>query len=392
MDKDLKLAYQYAPIVCQKVNRSNPRGDFITNVDFIKPGDLTSLTMNWKAVNEPYEENAYKAIQKGDDLQFTHQLLPYVYFSVVETHTHYFIMYAFYHAQDWEREDAAWSDGPRWKPLEHEHDLEGALIVVNKVAPIHEGCADAMLTIAHDNFYGYGNWKTINDKNKEVDLFEPDVIQNIYKNSSRYKGSRVNNESLDGSLLANFHIDEKGDEYIRPKVYIQGKGHGIRGDRSHWSGGDRIIRYCPSLTKNEEPHFFETETADKYNGVKLERRNSIGVDGKSVKEFYRYKLINIFKTNNPLGEPAGLWVNKDDLNVFKLNDRDLDCFIARESNDSQNFVAGSAKPPWSWDDNNDRHTAGELALQPAHIVYNYFSGLREFSLEYVRNPYWGKKP
>jgi len=316
MDKDLELAYQYAPIVCQKVN-----------------------------------------------------------------------MYAFYHAQDWEREDAAWSDGPRWKPLEHENDLEGALIVVNKVAPIHKGCADAMLTIAHDNFYGYGNWKTINDNNKEVDLFKTDEKKNSYKNSGRYKGSRVNNENLDGSLLANFHIDEEGIEYIRPKVYIQGKGHGIRGDRSHWSGGDRIIRYCPSLVKNEEPQFFETETG--YDDVKLERRNSIDSVGKTVKAFYRYKLIDIFKKDNPSGEPAGLWVNKDDLNVFKVNDRGLDCFIARESNDSQNFIAGSAKPPWSWDDNSDRHTAGELALQPAHIIYNYFSGLREFSLEYVRNPYWG---
>ena len=83
-------------------------------------------------------------------------------------------------------------------------------------------------------------------------------------------------------------------------------------------------------------------------------------------------------------------MNKDNQKVFKVNDRGLDCFIARKSNDSQKMVAGSAKPPWSWDDNSDRHTAGELALQPAHIVYHYFSGLREFSLEYIRNPYWGK--
>lgn len=32
---------------------------------------------------------------------------------------------------------------------------------------------------------------------------------------------------------------------------------------------------------------------------------------------------------------------------------------------------------------------GELALQPALIVYDYFTGLREFSLQYTRNLYLG---
>ena len=97
---------------------------------------------------------------------------------------------------------------------------------------------------------------------------------------------------------------------------------------------------------------------------------------------YRYKLINIF-------EPAqGLWANKDDRKVFLVNDKGQDCFVAHESPGGV-LEPGSAKPPWSWDDCDDAHADGELALQPAHIVYNYLGGIREFSFEYVRNPYLG---
>ncbi len=37
----------------------------------------------------------------------------------------------------------------------------------------------------------------------------------------------------------------------------------------------------------------------------------------------------------------------------------------------------------------DRHKCGELAINPTKIVHDYFTGLREYSLEYLFNPYLG---
>ena len=158
------------------------------------------------------------------------------------------------------------------------------------------------------------------------------------------------------------------------------------------SGGKQYPYFLVrNLSKQFEVHFIYQENQeitdeDRKHFGQFCTLHAVPVEKKS---FIR-KLIDIFKKEKTPGEPAGLWINKDNPDVFKVNGKGLDCFIEREKKDNPKYKAGSAKPPWSWDDNNDRHTAGELALQPAHIVYNYFSGLREFSLEYKRNPYWGK--
>lgn len=388
--KDFELAYLYAPVILQKVNKDNPRADFITRVDFTvdrdkQPPDLSTLKANWSAVNAPMDEETWKKIDKDNPPQFEHEILPYVYYSVVETHTHYFIMYSIYHPQDWERPDAAWNKGPKWKPLEHEHDMEGVLVVVNKESIFPEPCCEAMLTISHDNFYAYANWRVRNKKNKEIPVFDIKL--------DRYTGSRVNREDLDGFLWAIFHIDEDKKIFIRPKVYIQAKGHGIRGDKSHWGGGDRIIRYCPSKKGSDEPSFFPNNNANPHAKlIHKEKRSdpNVGDQVKDEKEVYRYQLIDIFEPNEDGAPLRGLWASRNKTEVFMVDDRGQDCFIARESEKSDIYVPGSAKPPWSWDDNTDIHTSGELALQPAHITYNYLGGIREFSFEYIRNPYCGK--
>lgn len=379
---DHELAYMYAPVIRQKVNKNNPRADFITRVDFTKPGDLSSLKANWRAVNSPIDnEDAWNAIKENRLPQFDHEILPYVYYSVVETHTHYFIMYAIYHAQDWARSDAAWSKGPRYKPVEHENDMEGALIVVGKESILPEPCCEAMITISHDNFYAYANWRLRNEDDKVKNVFD--------KKLDRYTGSRVNRENLDGNLWAIFHLDEENNTIIRPKLYIEAKGHGIRGSKSHWSGEKRTICYCPTKIQSDEPTFFANKEPNPK--TKLIHKNKRGdTSGEELKDVYRYKLIDIFEPNENRNTPKGLWASRNNPNVFKVDKKGQDCFIARKSTDSEIFVPGSAKPPWSWDDKSDIHTSGELALQPAHITYNYLGGIREFSFEYVKNPYCGK--
>jgi hypothetical protein len=381
MPTDLEIAYRCAPVIVQKVNSSNPRGDFIARVDFTEEGNLASLTRNWAAVNDPVKDKAEwkKILKKEQAPSFTHKLLPHVYYSVVETHTHYFIMYAVYHPQDWESSDTPWrSEGPKWKATEHEHDMEGALVIAGKRGPLEKLRPDAMITISHWWFYSYANWKLKNKAEKEVLVFDNPT-------ENRFRGSRVNKEDLDGNLWAVWHVDEGGEQIMRPRLYVQAKGHGIRGDKRDWGRGDREIRYCPSLKEADEPSFFGGVRPDP--AIQLLYKDSLkdrgGWHAEEKRELCRYKLINILEPT------TGLWANKDDRKVFLVNDdKGQDCFVAHESPGGA-LEPGSAKPPWSWDDCDDAHADGELALQPAHIVYNYLGGIREFSFEYVRNPYLG---
>lgn len=398
MPTDLEIAYQCAPVIVQKVSDDNPRGDFITRVDFTDPGNLRSISQNWKSVNSPMTEKQWKNKALRAAVKFDYKLIPYVYYSVVETHTHYFVLYAVYHPQDWESADTPWkhSRGPKWKQTEHENDMEGALVIASKRKRPEDVRADAMLTISHWWFYSYANWMVRNTKCK-------DDKKKVFSASTenRYTGSRVNRENLDGNLWAVWHFDEKELQKttkkswkgrMRPKLYIQAKGHGIRGDKGGWGGGDRIIRYCPSLIGADEPSL-ETTGAENPKSrlfVKIspdEKDVNVVRDKKRcLTDVWRYQLIDIFEPNTNKHPTKGLWECKDDPEVFLVDGKGQDCFVAH---DKSKLVAGSARPPWSWDDMDDGHTSGELALQPAHIVYNYLGGIREFSTEYVRNRYLG---
>jgi len=128
---DEQVAARFAPVFHQAL-AEHPRGDYITNFDFDGDWDGTN---NW---------------DHADDRSF--KLKGYIYYSVAETPTHYFIHYAVFHARDYKggdtngviyskllREGARiLSRGaePSGKLAEavsaHENDMEGALIVVEK--------------------------------------------------------------------------------------------------------------------------------------------------------------------------------------------------------------------------------------------------------------------
>jgi hypothetical protein len=383
MPTDLEIAYRCAPVIVQKVSPDNPRGDFITRVDFTDPVNLASLTNNWAAVNDPVKnQNDWKKIPGDPSFRFTYKLLPHVYYSVVETHSHYFVLYAIYHPQDWESGDTALHHKPRWKSMgsEHEHDMEGALVIASKRGDFKDLRPDAMITISHWWFYSYANWRLRKSNNKEEFVFTE-------KTENRYCGSRVNKETLDGNLWAVWHIDEDRNETLRPKLYIQAKGHGIRGDKKGWGGEKRQIRYCPSMKRADEPSFAGSGMLNP-NATLLQKNKRTDATGWSPTEVYRYKLVDIFERNTARFPAKGLWENRNNSNVFSVDGKGQDCFIVHKSSGNK-LEPGPAKPPWSWDDRDDARPTGELALQPAHIVYGYLGGIREFSLEYLRNPYLG---
>ncbi|MFM9277658.1 hypothetical protein [Paenibacillus jiagnxiensis] len=94
------MAYRWAPVHIQDTDSSDYDADYLSAIDFDGEWDTSN---NWE--NQPADVNR---------LQGT------AYYSIVETSTHWFIMYAFYHPRDW-------TDFLFFGLDEHENDLEGEL-------------------------------------------------------------------------------------------------------------------------------------------------------------------------------------------------------------------------------------------------------------------------
>lgn len=118
-----ELAGHYAPVIYQGAASDQ---DYITAVDL--DGDWIGNN-NWE--NQP----------NGD-------LSAYVYYSVAETNSHWFLFYSLYHPRDYTEEPCNESDGC------HENDMESLQVVVAKDGSSY-GRLQAMLTLAHSHIYLY---------------------------------------------------------------------------------------------------------------------------------------------------------------------------------------------------------------------------------------------
>jgi len=187
------LAGYYAPVIRQGAITDQ---DYITAVDF--DGDWVGNN-NWE--NQP-----------------TGDLSACVYYSVIESETHWFLFYSLFHPRDYTYEDCATSGGC------HENDLESIQLTVEKDGT-RFGKPKALETLAHDSIYLY---------------------------------------TFDDSVAGNF-LDVTGaaeQEQGHPVVYVEALGHGIYGHRKASSlirpyvGGVVIYRVgeqaeMPESTKDE---------------------------------------------------------------------------------------------------------------------------------------------
>jgi hypothetical protein len=187
------LAFHYAPVHYQDTDSSDYPSDYVTAFDY--DSDLVANN-NW----DHRAGGLWPAV---------------AYYSVVESCSHYFITYAFYHPRDWT--DTIFDQ-------EHENDLEGALLVVRKDGTAY-GVAEGLVTVFHTNFYS----------------FKP-------------SGSPLTNgsESIDGTLSF-----ESVNGVSRMKTVQEAKGHGLKAwpYASDFNGGasqDGII-YYPTQGQAEYP-------------------------------------------------------------------------------------------------------------------------------------------
>ena len=137
---DFRIAQRFAPIFFQDVDTSDGlcrnqsrtgSADWITAVDY--DGDWITGN-NW--------DNMVSGRNSG-------QLIPYVYYYVTYTETHFFILYSVYHPRDW-------TDIPFLCALDsHENDMEAVLITANrKPSGGFGGVIDAQ-TIFHTEVLDY---------------------------------------------------------------------------------------------------------------------------------------------------------------------------------------------------------------------------------------------
>ena len=190
---DLELALRWAPVHYQDTASWDYDADYLSTVDFDAEWDTLN---NWE--------------HQDDSLA---RLTGAVYYSVVETSTHWFIVYAFYHPRDW----------VEWDPFgtsSHENDMEGALLTVRRDGSTY-GRLEAMVSNAHGNFYSY------------------------VPPGSPYTAGR---ESVDGSVVMQSY-----GGFSRPTTRQEAKGHGAYAwNGAEFPGGDGVV-YLPSATAAEVP-------------------------------------------------------------------------------------------------------------------------------------------
>jgi hypothetical protein len=192
---DFELAYHWAPVHYQDTDSTDADADFLTAVDY--DGD-------WQADNN----------WEGQD-DDPGRLTGAVYYSVVETATHWFVDYAFFHPRDW-------CDRPFCELAEsHENDMEGLVLAVRKDGS-EFGRLEAMVTVAHTNFYSY------------------------VPPGGTYLGGQ---EDIDGTIVPQA-FDGTAD---RPTTFQEAKGHGAHAwGGGEFPGGDGVV-YYPSRTASEVP-------------------------------------------------------------------------------------------------------------------------------------------
>jgi len=325
------IAAKYAPIFKQALGEY-PRGDYPTNFDF--DGDWIG-TNNWR---------------NADDPKF--KLRGYIYYSVTETATHYYITYAVFHARDYKggtRKGVIYSDilwlgakvlsrggRPSGKleeaAIAHENDMEGALVVVEKASQ-----KVAFLETLHHNRF------------------------------SRY----VPNEShiaADGIFRTSAgHVE----------LYIEPRGHGIAA-----LGTERASSVSA----------FATYT---YDGVAGDPEAS--VDGRVI-----YDLLPIATTlwaRIGTGKKDKTFASQKDfgkVEIDLLSDNrsvttDVDLGRLPCAFDGQVGGVNVARPPWGWTSNDHRNDPpGSWYFDPARTIKRDFGLDDSFPTAYTALPFWAR--
>jgi hypothetical protein len=341
-NRDREVAARFAPVFYQGIG-DNERSDYLTNFDF--DGDWRGDN-NWDHVSNK-----------------RFPLKAFVYFSVCETATHFFIHYAVFHARDYKggtekgrllsellREvNAAGDKDPTGlaavATVAHENDMEGCLLVIEKKGnDLSRARVVFVETLAHNKFLKY---------------------------------SLVDPEAKSPELA----LDEQ-----RPILYVEPKGHGIESNLAaeqndlqkkegrKESATKRVVVY--RFAGNAEAPNTKTRSCG-YDLIPLETtlwKHAQGEPNETYGAVFDYGQITVSIAAKTAGKTE---------HAMKIGSRGV-AFLGKKG--GQNI----ARPPWGWFDGvQNSKSPGVWFFDPAKTIRKDFKLDDSFSTAYVRHPFLG---
>ena len=307
-----RLAEHYAPFVAQET-WFQPKSDFLARFD---------LDGDWRG------DNNWDGAEAGSSQA-------YVYYAAMETDTHWFLIYNFFHPRDYSDKCVAGTC--------HENDNEGAVVTVEKDGSQY-GRLIVMETLAHNNVYSYRA-----DRRIKKGVHSPDGKIETYEQS-------------------------------HPVVFIEAGGHGVygsTGSHSRYSisrdqfGAGTGVTYVYKGVAERPLHGNDRrvgyELLSIYDHWWVRAQEGQGRQDRTFDAYYAYQPYG-GRPRSPHPEIAG-------------------SFLGRK------FGSNKAKPFWGWHDRRTRKkkvlATGQWALDPAYAVSQNLRIPGRFSLDYVFNPYLG---
>jgi hypothetical protein len=340
---DKQIAARFAPIFHQGLG-PEPRADYITNFDF--DGDWRGDN-NWNHL---------------DNRAFP--LKAYIYYSVAETRTHYFVHYAVFHPRDYKGDGGAATatlletligEGLRRAgkdptgglagdvALSHENDLEGCLVVAEKAgADPGRAVVKFIETLAHNRYLKYCARED-----------RPGVCEAMEMNEQR------------------------------PLIFIEPKGHGpsrYTGDRFQLKGAVKgVMTYAYA------------GRADDSDEAAARSLNSVG-----------YDLIPIHdslwaRAQSGLNETYGEAFDFQSRSIPRAQTETTQTTVQQKLGSLGTAFRGTvgfknkARPPWGWFDRSETEKdrpPGEWFFDPAATIARHFSPGPAFSLAYSHHLYF----
>ena len=306
-----KLAEHYAPFVAEET-WFQPKSDYLARFD---------LDGDWRG------DNNWERAEVGSSQA-------YVHYAAMETDTHWFLIYNFFHPRDYSDKCVAGTC--------HENDNEGMILTIAKDGSTY-GRLQTMESLAHNNIYSYQNDRQVK---KGIHSFDGKV------------------EFHDGS---------------HPVVFIESGGHGVYG------GADHHSRY--SVSKDE--FSIGTGVTYSYKG-KAERPkhpNDRNV-GYQLLPIYEHWWLRAHEGDKG-GRSFDAYYTYE---PYAGRPRPRQVEIAGSFR-GRKYGSNKAKPFWGWHDNRTRKkkvvATGQWGLDPAYSVSQNLRFPGRFSHEYIFNPYLG---
>lgn len=306
------LVAHYAPFIAQET-WFNPKADYLVRFDY---------DGNWKG------DDNWENLKKSSSQAF-------VYYAAMETKTHWFLIYNFFHARDYSDICIVGTC--------HENDNEGMILTIRKDKSKF-GKLEVMETLAHNNIYSFTNNKRIKKG-----------VHNIDGKLDLYKG-------------------------VRPIIFIEAGGHGVLGSS-----------YKASLFSAKEMNFKQN------TGVTYIYKNIAQSPKYANSRNVGYALLPIYKEWWSKGNKESAESN-DTFDKFyayePFGDRPKSSakFISG-SFKGRTASKNMAKPFWAWHDVRTKKkkvlNTGQWALDPAYSVSKNlkFPSSLPISTEYIFNPY-----